>query len=630
MGCQPKTNVTTDDGNATAADDLSIPDMTLPDASIPETTDGEPVKPASEAASVEDPAAESEDESAAETVDEAAEAVVAEPVEDSTEEEVAAEETQPADELRVAANPEPDTAAAEEPAAESGASQLVGDWPMWGGSVHRNMVNGSTGLSFDFEPSAEPQGGKHVLWTARLGSQTYANPVVVNGKVYVGTNNGGEYRPQHKGDRGCVLCFDTKTGEFLWQLTRDKLPQGRVNDWPEQGICSTPCAEGDRVWVVTNRAELMCLDAEGFHDGDNDGPYQDETDKEELDADIVWSLDMIEELGVFPHNLATSSPLLVGDTIYLTTSNGVDEAHLEIPSPRAPSFIAVDKNTGEVKWEDNTPFDRILHGQWGSASAGEVNGKTLIFLPGGDGWIYALDAETGEHVWWFDCNPKESKWELGGRGSRNSLIATPVFYENCVVVGVGQDPEHGEGTGHFWRIDATKTGDVSPTLVVDSAGNAKPHEDRPDIDADAGDKVVPNPNSAVVWHYGGEDEDGSITGEKGSDVFRRTISTAAIANGLVYIPDLSGFLHCVDWESGQRVWMHDTLAAVWGSCTVVDGKVLLGDEDGEIVILTEGREENEERTVSFNSSIYSTPVISHGVLYVTDRARLYAISVSGE
>ena len=113
--------------------------------------------------------------------------------------------------------------------------------------------------------------------------------------------------------------------------------------------------EDGKVYVVTNRCEVMCLDAAGFHDGQNNGPYTDEVDNEELDADIIWSFDMIEELGVFPHNLATSSPVVYGDLLLLVTSNGVDEAHLEVPSPRAPSFVALNKNTGEVVWEDSSP-----------------------------------------------------------------------------------------------------------------------------------------------------------------------------------------------------------------------------------------------------------------------------------
>lgn len=487
-------------------------------------------------------------------------------------------------------------------------NKKTGDWPLWGGTPSRNMVCEATGLNLDFDL----QEGKNVAWFAKLGSQTYGNPIVADGQVYVGTNNGAEYRPNHKGDRGILLCFDENSGEFLWQLTREKLPIGRVSDWPLQGICSAPHIEGERMWVVTNRCELMCLDTKGFHDGENDGDYKTEVDSEKNDADIIWSLDMIEELGVFPHNLATSSPVVHGDWVFLLTSNGVDEAHLEIPSPRAPCFLAVNKNTGEVAWENNDPFDTILHGQWGSPSVGVVNGKAQVYFPGGDGWLYACDAESGDVVWKFDLNPKETKWELGGAGTRNAIIATPVFYDNCVFLAVGQDPEHGEGVGHLWKIDATKTGDISPEL------------------GEIGTEGKPNPNSGVVWHYGGIDEDGSVTGEEGEEVFRRTMSTVAIHDGLVYAADLSGYIHCIDLESGKRHWVHDLLSGVWGSPMVADGMMFIGNEDGKLTVLKASKESaeviKEYDTVNY-SSIYSTPTIANGRMFISDRTRLYAIDI---
>jgi outer membrane protein assembly factor BamB len=529
-----------------------------------------------------------------------------EPASDETE--PASDETEPASVEAEPASVEAEPMPAEPEADATGEKVVTGDWTMWGGSAARNMVNATTPLNIDFDP----EDGTHVLWESKLGSQSYGNPVVSGGKVFVGTNNGGGYRPKHPSDqdRGVLLCFDEKSGEFLWQLTREKLAQGRVNDWPLQGICSSPVVEGDRLYVVTNRCELMCVDAEGFLDGENDGPVTDEVDNEKEDADIIWSLDMIEDLGVFPHNLATSSPVIYEDMIYIVTSNGVDEAHLEIPSPRAPCFLAVNKNTGEVVWEDNTPFDTILHGQWGSPAIGVVDGQAQVYMPGGDGWLYAMDAKSGEHIWKFDLNPKDTKWELGGRGSRNAIISTPVFYENSVILAVGQDPEHGEGVGHLYRIDATKKGDISAQL------------------GEIGSEGEPNPNSGQIWHYGGADEDGSVTGKEGSDIFRRTISTVAVAGGLVIAPDLSGRIHCVDAETGKRYWEADLLAATWGSPMVADGKIFIGDEDGELTIFKLSQElEPIREEVLFKSSIYSTPTIANGVMYVADRSTLYAIKI---
>ncbi len=482
-------------------------------------------------------------------------------------------------------------------------------WPMWGGTPGRNMISAEKNVSLDFDLQKGKEG--KVLWTQGLGSQTYGNPIVADGKVYVGTNNGGGWRKDKypaDQDKGVVLCFDDK-GNFIWQLTRDKLAAGRVKDWLLQGICSVPAVEGDRMWVVTNRCELMCLDTEGFTDGENDGEVKDEVDATKQDADIIWNLDMIEEMGVFPHNLATSSPVIHEDMVYILTSNGVDEAHLDVPSPRAPCFLAVNKNTGKVVWEHNQPFDGILHGQWSSPAIGMVDGKAQVIFPGGDGWIYAHDAKSGDEIWKCDLNPKETKWELFGKGTRNSIISTPVFVDNSVILAVGQDPEHGEGVGHLWRVDATKKGDVSAEL------------------GEIGKKGKPNPNSGIVWHYGGEHKT-----EKGEveSVFRRTMSTVAVYDGMVFAADLSGFVHCVDLESGTRHWEYDMLAGVWGSPLAVDGKVFLGNEEGTLTVFKASKDKAEvlakKDTVNF-SAIYSTPTFSDGIMYLSDRTRLYAVQV---
>ncbi|MCH8966887.1 MAG: PQQ-binding-like beta-propeller repeat protein, partial [Planctomycetes bacterium] len=443
-------------------------------------------------------------------------------------------------------------------------------------STDRNMVSGEKGIPTTWDVKT----GKNIKWVLNLGSQTYGNPVIADGKIFVGTNNNGHLRPSIKGDKGVMVCADEKTGKFLWQATHDKLPTGRVNDWPEQGICSSPWVDGDRLYYVSNRCQLICADVNGFLDGENDGPYKDEKYHDKQDADIVWILDMLEELEVFPHNLATCSPVGAGDIVFVVTSNGVDEGHLNLPIPDAPDFLAVDKRTGKILWEAGQPGDKVLHGQWSSPALGTMGGVAQVIFAGGDGWCYSYEPKTGKLLWKFDLNPKDSKWVLGGRGTRNSIIATPVIYDNKVFLAVGQDPEHGEGHGHLYAIDGTKRGDITDT--------------------------------GKVWHFGGDD-------------FRRTMSTVAIADGLLYAADLSGFLYCLDVKTGKRYWRYDTFAAIWGSPYVVDGKVMLGTEDGEVHVLAHGKEAKVLAVNDTRNSVYTTPVASNGVLYVTNRRALFAI-----
>ncbi len=138
---------------------------------------------------------------------------------------------------------------------------------------------------------------------------------MANGQVYVGSNNGNGYLKRYPAtvDLGVLLCFDEKDGKFLWQDSSEKLPTGRVHDWPLMGICCSPLVEGDRLWYITSRGEVKCLDTAGFRDDENDGPVKDEkfTDKDE--ADIIWVTNMMKELGVSQHNMCSCSVTCSGD-----------------------------------------------------------------------------------------------------------------------------------------------------------------------------------------------------------------------------------------------------------------------------------------------------------------------------
>lgn len=449
------------------------------------------------------------------------------------------------------------------------------DWPHWGGGPGRNMANT---VEKNVPTAWDVTSGSNILWVAKLGSKSYGNPVVVDGRIYIGANNEGRYDPKIAGDRGNILCFREADGAFLWQAIHDKLASGRVNDWPLEGICSTVCVEGDRVYYVNNRCEVMCVDAAGQTDNENDG-LQNEQYPGADKADVVWQTDLIEELSVFPHNLATSSPILHENLVLLVTGNGVDEGHLNLPSPTAPSFIALDKTTGAVVW-DFAVQDRVLHGQWSSPAVGIANGRPLAVFPGGDGWIYALEPATGTLVWKFNLNPKDAVWELGGYGTKNYIIGTPVFHEGRVYIGVGQDPEHGIGIGHLHCIDASGSGDVTAT-------HGK-------------------------WHFGNAD-------------FGRTMSTVAIAEGLLYATDLAGHFYCLEAESGKLLWKYDLQSAIWGSPLWVDGKIFIGEESGEVTIFKHGRTAEVVGVVKMDNSVYTTPVVANGVLYISVKNKLFAI-----
>lgn len=534
------------------------------------------------------------------------------------------------------------------------AADLTREWPMWGGDPQRNNVPVGENIPTewevgDFDPETgewDSSQAKNIKWVSRLGSQTYGNAVVAGNQVYVGTNNNGAWLERYpiEVDLGVLLAFDRETGDFRWQHSSEKLKTGRVHDWPEQGICCAPYVEGDRLWFVTSRGEVRCLDTEGFYDGENDGPFTDEPAKEENEADVIWVLNfMADPYFVSQHNMCSCSITGHGDVIFVNTSNGLDESHINLPAPDAPSFMAVDKNTGEVLWTDKSPGTNILHGQWSSPTYGEIDGQEQVIFGGGDGWVYSFDPKgdgngNSKLLWKFDANPKESEWILGGRGTRNNIIATPVIYDGLVYVAVGQDPEHQEGIGHLWCIDPTKRGNVSPELAFNSSDPDEeiPHKRIKAVVKDEGDFVRPNPNSAAVWHYSEQDSDGD--GEIAyEETMHRSCGTVAIKDDVLYIADFSGLFHCLDAKTGKQHWYYDMLAQCWGSPLIVDGKVYIGDEDGQVAIFKHSadpsvamKDDGGEMVpffgeIEMGNSVYSTPIVADNVLYISNRTHLFAI-----
>ena len=160
------------------------------------------------------------------------------------------------------------------------------------------------------------------------------------------------------------------------------------------------------------------------------------------------------------------------------------------------------------------------------------------------------------------------------------MIATPVFWKNRVYVAIGQDPEHGDGVGILHCIDATKTGDVT--------------------------------EEGKVWSY--------------RDI-GRSISTVSITeDGLLFVAEYAGKIHCLDAETGKPYWVHDTQAHIWGSTLVADGKVYIGTEDGSFFVFEADKEKKLLSQMDLGEPVYATPVAANGVLYVQTPTRLYAIA----
>jgi len=515
------------------------------------------------------------------------------------------------------------------------------DWPQWGGRNSRNFVSDETNLPTFFSPEQKvvtngvttPVPSVNLKWTAPLGTLSYVTPAISQGRIFTGANDALVDTHRFARTKGSVLdCLDEATGKRLWRLVIPRLHTlNKLFNYDDLnlGLCSSPTVDGNRVYVVGSRGDVLCLDLNGQKDG-NAGPFLDEghymgdtrvfPDKpgrfdatneppllppiplESGDADIVWRYDLLTALDIWPQDAVDCSILVHGNILFICTSNGVDKSHKRIPSPKAPNLIALDKRTGRLLAVIDQPLGTTLfHGDWSSPTLARINGQDQIIWGGGDGICYAFDAnfETGrgdqpgilKKVWWFDCNPPENKIKEGNQLPYNKskegpseIIATPVEVNGRVYMAVGQDSRHGTGKGCFSCIDATGKGDVTQT--------------------------------ALLW--------------KSLAVDRSFSSAAVTDDGLAFICDYTGILRCFDSGNGQEYWSHDLSGRVFASPFCADGKVYIGTEAGRLTVAAATREKNILSEVRFGSPLFATPVAANGVLYISSQRKLYAFELPSE
>ncbi len=418
--------------------------------------------------------------------------------------------------------------------------------------------------------------GRNIVWSVELGNETYGRPVVAGDAVYVGTDNARQMNPTFQQDAGVLMAFQAKDGQFLWQDVAPRVERG-LREFLLPSTTSTPYVEGNRLYYVTAECQLRSLDTQGFRDGANDGAHKDEMFQDDAAADIVWELDMCGRLGVFPHEATRSDVLPVGDLLIVSTSNGLNEGHTRVPSPRAPSLIAVDKHSGDVVWRAIGAGAQVLHGQWSSPVAANVNGRMQVLFGGGDGWLRAYDAASGHEIWRFDGNPKDARWlPRPGVFSRSFIIASPVFAGGRVFVAMGQSPEHGNAPSLIHAISPSGQGDVTA--------------------------------SRLLW--------------TSRDV-GRVVATPIEKDGLLYVADVGGMVHCLDAATGTLVWEHDTYAAIWGSFLLAGDRLYVGNEDGTMTILRTGRRKELLGEIEMDGALYSLPALVGDALWLTTSKRLY-------
>ncbi len=466
------------------------------------------------------------------------------------------------------------------------------DWPMRGRNQSRNPVveEDIAQIDWAFPRTTAPQ--KNIRWAAELGNVSHGDPVISGGLVWVGTNN-DDRRPRdplHKEDASVLLCFDERDGTFLYQYLSPRLPEGMAQDWDVSSQAGSPLIEGDKLWFCNNRCEVICLDIAALLARTGE-------------PQVMWKLDMRAQLGVVPRgvmlgsNISQCSVAGYQDLIYVNTTNA--KSYNKIPAPDAPSLICVEKPTGKVRWQDNSPGKNLIGVQHGNPLIAEINGHAQVIMGQGDGWVRGFDALTGEVLWKFDINPKRRALVEVPHGHVPDLVAMPVLHAGRVYFATGRHYEDNFGPGRLCCVDPTKRGDVSEELI-DNTG-----------------QIEPNPNSGLVWQYYG-------ASDKEEERMHCTLSSVAIHQGLVIVPDTTGVVHCLDAVTGKPIWTHNLYGALFGAPLIVGQTIYINTESGvELFALSREKRHLAERYGS--NTFESSPVYANGVLYAMSRNRLYAI-----
>jgi outer membrane protein assembly factor BamB len=490
------------------------------------------------------------------------------------------------------------------------------DWPQWGRDSTRNAVSLERGPPLDFQLPVVESGKlskpeRSIAWFGELGSRTIGTPSISDGLVWIGTNvRYPEVEPLPKDwDGGVLMCFRESDGETLWKHRSPRLGTGPVEDFTQATLGSAPHVEGDRLWYVNNRCEAVCFDIAPLKKGTG-APRE------------VWKFDMRKELNVFQHLMVMqggggAAVAVLGDRLFVTTHNGVDETHANLPSPDAPSLICLDKATGKLLWKDSSPGKGILCSQISSPLVGEVKGRKQVVVGQGDGWLRSFDPATGKLLWKCDLNAKDADYR-GEKDNRNYVVATPILYDDRVYIATGRDVENGSGPGGLYCIDPTKVGDVSREL-------------------DAGPKKgKPNPNSGVVWYTPPTVPDDAPRIEVGKNkkrdllrnrdyYFGRTIAGVTAHEGLLYAADFDGFFYCFEAKTGKLHWVEYLKSSVWGQPLWVDGKVYVASDDTRITVFAHGREKKQLAKFTLDLDVQSGLVFAKGTMYVASHRTLYAI-----
>jgi outer membrane protein assembly factor BamB len=106
----------------------------------------------------------------------------------------------------------------------------------------------------------------------------------------------------------------------------------------------------------------------------------------------------------------------------------------------------------------------------------------------------------------------------------------------------------------------------------------------------------------------------------------RVVATPIVKDGLLYVGDVGGTIHCLDAATGAHIWKHETNDPIWGCMLLVGDRLYVGNEAGTMTVLRAGRRKQLLAQIEMDASLYSAPALVSDAFYLASANRLYLIA----
>jgi outer membrane protein assembly factor BamB len=376
--------------------------------------------------------------------------------------------------------------------------------------------------------------------------------------------------------------------------------------------------------------------------------------------------------------LGHSSPVVWGNRIFVTTAiegETIEGAEApvhtfggqEFKHPQAVGankkqtlkVIAINADSGEILWSQ-TAFDGQVyddrHQASSYASPTAVTDGELVYAYFGSEGIYAYDMD-GEPAWKVDIG----KIKAVGLG----VASSPILYDDLLIIQADEDSGDAsfivaldKKTGkQAWKTPRPVQISWSTPLVVETEKRAElltsGNEWIISYDPKTGKelwKVKGLENNAIhtplliddlaiftsgypgkiikAIRLGGS---GDLTGSD-AVVWSYNKGTAYVPSnilydGRLYLTNDGGTLTCLNARNGKVIYEGGRLpmrGRLTASLIVVDGKILMINDDGDAAFVKTGDEHEILATTSLDEPVYATPAVVGNRLYVRGKQNLYA------